>query len=84
MEVILDQSPFYAESGGQVADHGMLRSLSDDSASALGTVDDVRKGAGGSLVVHHGTVEEGTIRVGQQVRSIPLYCPALHQQAGWL
>ena len=69
--MILDQSPFYAESGGQVADHGMLRSLPDQhsngAASALVIVNDVQKGAGGDLVVHHGRVEEGQVHVDQQV-----------------
>ena len=44
-EVILDHTPFYAESGGQVADHGMIRSAGVDA-----TVEHVFKA--GAKIVH--------------------------------
>lgn len=53
-EAVLNQTPFYAESGGQVGDTGMLRT---DKGRAA--VTDVRKKAG--LFVHSVAVEEGEI-----------------------
>jgi hypothetical protein len=59
VEVILDKTPFYAESGGQIGDHG---SLIVEGTGAI-NVTDVQK-AGGGLFLHKGTVEEGSIQVG--------------------
>jgi alanyl-tRNA synthetase len=56
--VILNQTPFYGESGGQVGDTGMM--------SADGVrfrVSDTQKKAG-DLLVHSGTVEEGALKAG--------------------
>ena len=56
--VIVNQTPFYAESGGQVGDTGMMR------ADGLRfTVTDTQKKAA-DLFVHSGVVEEGTLKVG--------------------
>ena len=65
--LILDQSPFYAEAGGQVADIGTI-DLLDSNGSKRGsfTVTDVQVYAG--YVLHKGVVEEGSISVGQAVR----------------
>jgi len=60
--LILDQSPFYAESGGQVGDRGTLDS---DTAHAL--VSDTTKPVAG-LWAHHVQVKTGTISVGDTVR----------------
>jgi alanyl-tRNA synthetase len=57
VQVVLNQTPFYAESGGQVGDAG---SLVTDKARVA--VSDVRKKAG--LFVHVGRVEEGTLARG--------------------
>jgi alanyl-tRNA synthetase len=56
--VVLNQTPFYGESGGQVGDTGVM--------SADGVrfrVTDTQKKAG-DLFVHSGTVEEGTLKAG--------------------
>ncbi|MEX0853488.1 MAG: alanine--tRNA ligase [Bauldia sp.] len=60
--IVVNQTPFYAESGGQVADTG---SISGDKGSAI--IDDVEKRADG-LIVHFGTVETGALAVGDAVR----------------
>jgi len=56
--VVLNQTPFYGESGGQVGDTGVL--TGDGVRFA---VTDTQKRAG-DLFVHLGTVEEGTLKVG--------------------
>jgi alanyl-tRNA synthetase len=58
--VVLDRTPFYAESGGQVGDEGMLRS----NGSAF-RVDDTKKQ--GQAHIHIGTVEKGKLCVGDTV-----------------
>jgi alanyl-tRNA synthetase len=59
--VIVNQTPFYGESGGQVGDRGTIR-----SASGAGfRVDDTQKYLG--LFVHEGKLEEGALKVGEEV-----------------
>ena len=65
-EVVLDQTPFYAEGGGQVGDRGVLRE--PGGGSELFTVTDTQKPLGG-LVVHHGTLR-GRLRVGELVEAV--------------
>ena len=60
--VLLDRTPFYAESGGQIGDQGQL--LSD---AVRFEVADTRKG--GDQFLHDGRVTEGSLRVGDQVRA---------------
>ena len=56
--IVLNQTPFYAESGGQVGDTGVL------SADGIRfKVTDTQKKAG-DLFVHLGTVEQGTLKLG--------------------
>ena len=58
--VVLDQTPFYAESGGQVGDRGEL--ASDTGAFSI---DDTQKQ--GNAHIHLGKVSRGTLQTGQQV-----------------
>jgi alanyl-tRNA synthetase len=55
VEVVLDQTPFYVESGGQVSDSGTIA-----GEGWLIDVEDVRKPVGG-LIVQIGEVIEGTV-----------------------
>jgi alanyl-tRNA synthetase len=61
VEIILPQTPFYAESGGQEADAGLIQ-----SQGATLEVVDVQKAAKG-LIVHTVKVAEGEISVGDEV-----------------
>ncbi len=56
--VVLDRTPFYAEMGGQVADHGVLT-----GEGVTFTVDNVQVNKGGKYM-HYGKVEKGAIQVG--------------------
>ncbi len=60
--VILNQTPFYAESGGQVGDTGIIFS---SGGAELAVRDAVKKA--GDLHVHLGTVTHGTLKVGEAV-----------------
>ena len=59
--VILDKTPFYAESGGQVGDTGKLAS-SDFAAKVNDTYSPVS-----GLIVHKVSVEQGSIKAGAEV-----------------
>lgn len=59
--VVLDTTPFYAESGGQVGDEGRLT-----AGAATFTVDDTQK-IKADVYGHHGTQEAGTLKVGDAV-----------------
>jgi alanyl-tRNA synthetase len=61
-ELVLDRTPFYAESGGQVGDVGTITSTND----ALLTVTDTYSPAQG-LIVHKVKVERGELKVGDVV-----------------
>jgi alanyl-tRNA synthetase len=56
--VILNQTPFYGESGGQVGDTGVMR-----ASGVRFRVDNTQKKLG-NLYVHEGLVEEGEVRLG--------------------
>jgi len=59
--VVLDKTPFYAEMGGQVADHGTITA---DKAGF--EVTDVQKNKGGKYM-HYGRMLEGILKVGDTV-----------------
>ncbi len=62
--VITDRTPFYAESGGQVGDTGVIR-----TANGVFTVTDTRKTPEG-IYLHTGTISEGTIEKGAASASV--------------
>src|SRR5690606_9891114 len=61
VQVVLDQTPFYAESGGQVGDQGIL--VGPDGEI---TVNDTKSAADG-VFVHYGTLSRGTVHKGDFV-----------------
>jgi len=62
--VILNQTPFYGESGGQVGDSGVIR-----APGTSVTVRDTQKKLG-DLFIHAAKVEAGTLSVGQAVELV--------------
>ncbi len=63
IQLILNETPFYAESGGQIGDKGYLT-----GDNLLINITDVQKESG--FFVHYGTVERGTIKVKDTVNAI--------------
>jgi alanyl-tRNA synthetase len=61
--VVLNKTPFYAESGGQVGDAGLL----SDGENSF-TVKDTQK-QGSDLFLHKGTVTAGSLTVGQDIEA---------------
>ncbi|QPN31841.1 alanine--tRNA ligase [Diaphorobacter sp. JS3051] len=61
--VVLDRTPFYAESGGQVGDQGTI-----GAGSACFTVADTQK-IKADVYGHHGILEAGTLNVGDTVQA---------------
>ncbi len=63
VRIVLNQTPFYAESGGQVGDQG---TLSHEGVTIA--ISDVQKQ--GEIFYHYGTVTQGVIRVGDSVKTV--------------
>jgi len=61
VEVVTNQTPFYAESGGQIGDRGII--YSNDCKISI---EDTQKKIG-DLHVHYGKIEKGTLKVNQNV-----------------
>ncbi len=61
--IVLDETPFYAESGGQIGDTGLLR-----QGNALFAVTDTQKL--GTAIIHKGFVEQGEFKTGQTVDAL--------------
>ena len=59
--VVLDATPFYAESGGQVGDRGELK-----AADGIFAVEDTQK-IQANVFGHHGVLKTGTLKVGDAV-----------------
>ena len=64
VEVVVEQTPFYAESGGQVGDRGIL-----ETPTGRIDIEDTRKPVGG-LFVHRGKVVRGEVHVDQPARLV--------------
>ena len=62
--LVLDQTPFYAEMGGQVADHGKIK-----KNGAVFQVLDVQKNKGGKFM-HYGRLLSGEMSVGDTVTAV--------------
>ncbi len=58
--ILVNQSPFYAEAGGQVGDTGWIRAV----GGSFGVSETQRQG---KLILHSGVVEEGVVSVGEDV-----------------
>ncbi|MEM8510980.1 alanyl-tRNA synthetase [Massilia sp. MP_M2] len=63
--VVLDTTPFYAESGGQVGDLGLIGNGSGDGAVRFEVEDTLKIQA--DVFGHHGVLREGTLKVGATV-----------------
>ena len=61
--VVLERTPFYAESGGQVGDRGVV-----ETDSARFVVTDTQK-QGGGVIVHVGRLERGALHTGEGVQA---------------
>jgi alanyl-tRNA synthetase len=60
VQIVLDKTPFYAESGGQIGDKGYL-----SGEGVVVTINDVKKES--DFHVHFGRIERGTLRIGDTV-----------------
>ncbi|UBF25733.1 alanine--tRNA ligase [Kovacikia minuta CCNUW1] len=68
VQVVLDQTPFYAESGGQIGDRGYL-----SGENVLVRIEDVKKES--AFFVHFGRIERGILQVADSVTAqIDLAC----------
>lgn len=68
VEILLDRTPFYAESGGQVGDNGFLyvHEEKDGKQNAVIEIKDVQKSLG-NIFVHKGTIKQGSVEVGKEI-----------------
>ena len=62
IQITVNQTPFYGESGGQMGDMGILTTM----GGAVVTITDTQKEADG-LIVHHGHIDKGTVKTSDAV-----------------
>ena len=60
VQIVLDKTPFYAESGGQIGDKGYI-----SGDGVLVRIEDVKKES--DFFIHFGHIERGTIRIGDEI-----------------
>ncbi|MDB9488866.1 alanine--tRNA ligase [Dolichospermum circinale CS-537/01] len=60
VQIVLDKTPFYAESGGQIGDKGYI-----SGDGVLVKIEDVKKES--DFFIHFGYIERGTIRIGDNI-----------------
>ncbi len=61
--VVLDSTPFYAESGGQIGDNGILK-----SENGIFAVEDTQK-IQAAVFGHHGVLKTGSLKVGETLKA---------------
>ena len=64
VEIITNQTPFYAESGGQLGDQGFIKTAN----CTIRILDTIKKM--GDLHVHVGKIEKGSIKIGESVNLV--------------
>jgi len=62
IQIVLDRTPFYAESGGQIGDRGTISGY-----GSIVSIHDVKKES--DFFVHFGRIERGSLRVGDSVNA---------------
>lgn len=68
VQIALDQTPFYAESGGQIGDRGYL-----NGKDVVVRIEDVQKES--NIFIHYGRIERGTLKTGASLTAqIDLAC----------
>ncbi|NJK30860.1 MAG: alanine--tRNA ligase [Acaryochloris sp. SU_5_25] len=68
VQIALDRTPFYAESGGQIGDRGYL-----NGKKAVVRIEDVHKES--DIFIHYGRIERGTLKTGERLTAqIDLAC----------
>ncbi|XP_017258712.1 alanine--tRNA ligase, chloroplastic/mitochondrial [Daucus carota subsp. sativus] len=69
VDILLNRTPFYAESGGQIGDQGFLYVTdAENHQKAVVEIKDVQRSLG-NIFVHKGSIREGIIEVGKEVEA---------------